>query len=310
MSYEHAADATLPGQDSDWSFAAPLPAIGLSIELFPPKTAGAARDLTRELAALNRLRPSFYTVTCGAGGTGNDATFEVVQTVHEETGLDVAAHMTCVGRAREDVDAQAERYWQAGVRRIIALRGDKPKDAPRYEPMPGGYAFAADLVAGLKRLHDFDVSVACYPEAHPESGTPEADLDHLLRKVDAGADRVVGQYCFDLERVLRFRDALAARGCAVPFVPGVMPIHNFRQVSNFSRRCGASIPEWLERLFAGTDENAVLHQMVAASVAAEQCRRLVAEGFSHLHIYALNRAELTVAIAHLLGRGEAVARAA
>lgn len=285
-----------------WSFGASLPEATLSIELFPPTSVSAAIDLVEELGALNTLAPTFYTVTSGAGGCGNSATFEVVASVREETGLDCAAHMTCIGHSRADNLALAERYWQAGVSRIIALRGDKPSGAESYTPEADGFAYGSELVAALKNLHDFDVSVGGYPEVHPESCGLEGELDVLAAKVDAGADRVIGQYCYDLDAILRYRDAMTARGLNLPFVPGIMPIHNFRQVSRFSKRCGAGIPAWLERLFDGVEPETSLHQMVAASVAAEQCRRLVAEGFDHLHIYALNRAELSLAIGRLLGR--------
>ncbi|MEZ5837392.1 MAG: methylenetetrahydrofolate reductase [Geminicoccaceae bacterium] len=290
--------------EQEWSLDRTLPDTRISVELFPPRTSSADIDLEDELHQLGAIDPSFYTVTCGAGGTDNDRTFDVVQRVRKATSLPVAAHMTCVGRKAAEIDKQADIYWEAGIDRIVALRGDKPRDAQHYEPTPGGYAFAGDLVAGLMKRHRFDISVACYPEVHPEAASSEADLDNLARKVDAGAARVIGQYCYDLDAILRFRDAMAGRGIAAPFVPGVMPIHNFRQVSNFSKRCGASIPAWLEKLFDGVEPDTSLHQMVAASVAAEQCRRLVAEGFDHLHIYALNRAGLTVATARLLGRSE------
>jgi len=291
--------------DCPWSLAAPLPPVTLSIELFPPTSATAASDLVDELAALNTLAPSFYTVTCGAGGTGNDRTFEMVASVRAETGLDCAAHMTCVGRSREQAIAMAERYWQAGITRLVALRGDKPKDAVRYAPDPEGFAFASDLVRALKQRHPFDVSVGGYPEVHPEAGSLDNELDVLAAKIEAGADRVIGQYCFDLEAVLRYRDAMDDRGLNVPLVPGIMPIHNFHQVRRFSERCGAGVPDWLAGMFDGVDPGSNLHQMVAASIAAEQCRRLVAEGFEHLHIYALNRAELSLAIGRLLGRQQA-----
>lgn len=285
-----------------WSFGTALPEATLSIELFPPTSASAAIDLVEELDALNTLGPSFYTVTSGAGGNGNSATFEVVASVRETTGLDCAAHMTCIGRSREDTMQLAERYWQAGVKRIIALRGDKPKDASVYEPGLDDFAYASDLVAALRNAHDFDISVGGYPEVHPESAGIEGELDVLAAKIDAGANRVIGQYCFDLDAILRYRDAMHRRGLNVALVPGVMPIHNFRQVKRFSMRCGAGIPSWLEALFDGVEPNTSLHQMVAASIAAEQCRRLVAEGFDHLHIYALNRAELSLAVGRLLGR--------
>lgn len=288
--------------DCPWSIAAPLPPVTLSIELFPPTSASAAIDLVDELAALNTLAPSFYTVTCGAGGGGNDSTFEVVASVREETGLDCAAHMTCVGKSREETLRSADRYWEAGVTRIIALRGDKPKGAAHYVPALDGFAYASDLVCALKERHPFDISVGGYPEVHPEAGSLGKELDVLAAKVDAGADRVIGQYCFDLEAVLRYRDAMVGRCMSVPLVPGIMPIHNFRQVKRFSERCGAGVPDWLIRLFDGVEPDTSLHQMVAASIAAEQCRRLVAEGFDHLHVYALNRAELSLAIGRLLGR--------
>lgn len=288
--------------EQDWSLGTSLPTSTLSIELFPPTSASAAIDLVDELNALNTLKPSFYTVTSGAGGNGNSATFEVVASVREVTGLDCAAHMTCIGRTRTETMELAERYWQAGVKRIIALRGDKPKDATDYVPDTDSFAYASDLVAALRSAHDFDISVGGYPEVHPESNGMQGELDVLAAKVDAGADRVIGQYCFDLDGILRYRDAMVARGMAVPFVPGVMPIHNFKQVKRFSQRCGAGVPAWLEALFEDVEPGTSLHQMVSASVAAEQCRRLVAEGFDHLHIYALNRAELSLAIGKLLGR--------
>lgn len=292
--------------DQAWSFGTSLPNATLSIELFPPTSASAAIDLIDELDALNTLGPSFYTVTSGAGGNGNSATFEVVASVRETTGLDCAAHMTCIGRSSDETLELAERYWQAGVKRIIALRGDKPKDVENYQAKSGEFAYASELVGALRSAHDFDISVGGYPEVHPESKGMEGELDVLAAKVDAGADRVIGQYCFDLDAILRYRDAMDRRGLHVPFVPGVMPIHNFRQVKRFSGRCGAGIPGWLENLFDGVEPNTSIHQMVAASVAAEQCRRLVAEGFDHLHIYALNRAELSLAIGRLIGREPAV----
>lgn len=292
-----------------WTLAAELPDVRLSIELFPPKWPAGAMALLDEIDILDVLGPAYYTVTSGAGGSGLDTTKNVVEAVREHTGRPVAAHLTCVGRSRAEVDALVDAYWEAGIRHIVALRGDAPKDAQRYVPRLDGYAYAADLVAGIKARHPFEISVACYPEPHPEAVSPEADLDNLERKVDAGADRVISQYCFDTDAVLRFRDQLAARRIAVPFVPGIMPIHNFVQIKRFSGRCGAGIPDWLARLFDGVEPGSDLHKMVAATVANEQCRRLVAEGCDQLHLYALNRAELAVAVFRLLG-GQPVLRMA
>jgi methylenetetrahydrofolate reductase (NADPH) len=293
-----------------WTLAAELPRIRLSVELFPPKWPAEAMALLEQIDVLEAMEPAYYTVTSGAGGGAIDATRSVVEAVRDHTGRPVAAHLTCVGRSRAEINAVADAYWQAGIRHIVALRGDAPKGADRYEPRPDGYAYGADLVAGLKARHPFEISVGCYPETHPEAASEAFDLDSLQRKVDAGADRLISQYCFDTDRMLRYRDTLAARGVTVPFVPGVMPIHSFPQIKRFSERCGAGVPGWLGRLFDGVEPGSDLHKMVAASVAGEQCRRLVAEGFDQLHFYALNRAELAVAVFRLLGGQPALRLAA
>jgi methylenetetrahydrofolate reductase (NADPH) len=293
-----------------WTLAADLPRVKLSVELFPPKWPAEAMALLEQIDVLDVLEPAYYTVTSGAGGGAIDATRSVVEAVKEHTGRPVAAHLTCVGRSRAEINAVADAYWQSGIRHIVALRGDAPKGAERYEPRADGFAYAADLVAGLKARHAFDISVACYPERHPEAASDEFDLDNLKRKVDAGANRVISQYCFDTDQVLRFRDKLAQARIDVPFVPGIMPIHNFPQIKRFSERCGAGVPSWLVRLFDGIEPGSDLHKMVAASVAGEQCRRLVAEGCDQLHLYALNRAELSVAVFRLLGGRPAMRMAA
>jgi len=285
-----------------WTLESALPPIDISIELFPPKHAAAAMELAETLKPLAALGPRFFTVTSGAGGSEVDTTAIVVDGIREQTGLAVAAHITCVGRSRDDIGVVADRYWNDNIRHLVALRGDPPQGVEGgYAPAADGYAYAVDLIAGLKRQHDFEISAACYPETHPEAGSPEKDLDNLKRKVDAGACRLIGQYCFDTDQILRFRDRMAASGITVPFVPGVMPIRNFKQIKRFSGRCGASIPAWLESLFDSVESDSELHNIVAASVASEQCRRLIAEGFGHLHIYALNRAELATAIGRLVG---------
>lgn len=287
-----------------------LPRVELSIEVFPPKGPEAAKRLAQNLELFVAAEPRFISVTCGAGGTGEDGTYALALDIHRRFGLPVAAHLTCASASRDEIDALVMRYWEHGVRRIVALRGDAPKGAERYVPRADGYGWADELVRGLKRLAAFDVSVGCYPETHPEAPDAETDYRHLLRKVEAGADRLVTQYCFDTDRILAFRDRLVADGVTAEYVPGIMPIHSFSQVKRFSQACGAGIPAWLENLFAGVEEGSPVHGMVAASVVAEQCRRLAAEGLTLQHVYALNRAELPLAIAQLLQAAGPVSRAA
>lgn len=291
-------------------FGEALPPVELSFEFFPPRTEAASARLSAAVERLRSLQPAFVSVTCGAGGGERTGTAEVVDEMRKRHGLEAAAHLTCAGADRATIDDIARRYWQEGVRHIVALRGDAPRETRRYVPHEGGYAFAADLVAGLKRVAPFEISVACYPETHPEAASPEADLANLERKVEAGASRAISQYCFDTDRVLRFRDRMAAVGIDVPFAAGIIPIHDFGQIRRFSEGCGAGVPAWLAELFDGLEEDAETRRMVAASVAAEQCRRLVAEGVEHLHIYTLNRAELTVALCRLLGQASGQRRAA
>jgi methylenetetrahydrofolate reductase (NADPH) len=279
----------------------PMPRVELSIEVFPPKGPEAAARLWSNLELFAAARPRFISVTCGAGGSGEDGTFSLASGIQERFSVPVAAHLTCAYASRAEIDALVGRYWDNGIRRIVALRGDAPKGAERYEPRPDGYAYAADLVRGLKAVADFEISVGCYPETHPEAASAEADLENVRRKVEAGAVRLITQYCFDTDRILRFRDRLVAAGIDAEYVPGIMPIHNFAQIRRFSLACGASIPAWLERLFDGVPESSPTHGMIAASVAAEQCRRLAAEGLTRMHVYALNRAELPLAIRQLLG---------
>jgi methylenetetrahydrofolate reductase (NADPH) len=283
-----------------WPGAA-VPPLDLSIEIFPPKGPEAETRLRRNLGLFVAARPRFISVTCGAGGTGDVGTSALVREVQERFGVPAAAHLTCAYASRGEIDDIARRYWDAGVTRIVALRGDPPKGVSSYVPREDGYAYASDLVAALRRVADFEVSVGCYPEVHPEAGSAFADLENVKRKVDAGAVRLITQYCFDTDRLLRFRDALDVAGIDAEFVPGVMPIHNFAQVKRFSTACGAGIPAWLERLFDGVDGASPLHAMLAANVAVEQCRRLAAEGLTKLHVYALNRTELPLALLRLLG---------
>jgi methylenetetrahydrofolate reductase (NADPH) len=273
----------------------------VSFEFMPPKTAEMEVRLWEVVKRLEPLAPRFVSVTYGAGGSTRDRTHATVQRIRQETALEPAAHLTCVAASRSEIDAVACAYWEAGIRHIVALRGDPPGGTERYAPHPEGYAFAADLVQGLRRVADFEISVAAYPETHPEAGSAESDLDNLKRKLDAGASRAITQYFFDVELYLRFRDRAAGRGIGVPIVPGIMPVTNFAQIKRFSATCGASIPNWMAGHFECLDDDPDTRRLVAASIAAEQCRRLHQNGVHEFHFYTLNRADLIVAICHLLG---------
>lgn len=278
-----------------------LPAPRLSFEFFPPRTEKLEEQLWSCIRRLEPLAPRFVSVTYGAGGSTQERTHATVARLVSETALTPAAHLTCVGATREEVDAVARRYWDAGVRHIVALRGDPPAGASQYTPHPGGYAQAEDLVRGLRRIADFEISVGAYPETHPAASSPEADLEFLKRKLDAGATRAITQYFFDDSVFLRFLDRCLAAGITVPIVPGIMPVTNFASVQRFSAMCGASVPEWMGRLFEGLDDDPETRRMVATVVAAEQVRLLQANGVDEFHFYTLNRPDLTYAIAHILG---------
>src|SRR5271157_6069910 len=273
----------------------------VSFEFFPPKTAEMEGRLWEVVKRLEPLAPRFVSVTYGAGGSTRERTHATVRRIRHETGLEPAAHLTCVAATRAEIETVAGDYWAAGIRHIVALRGDPPAGGAAYLPHPDGYAYAADLVAGLKRVGDFEISVAPYPETHPEAASADKDLDNLKRKIDAGATRAITQYFFDVDLYLRFRDRAATAGIAVPIVPGILPVTNYAQVRKFSDACGASIPAWMEGQFDGLDDDPDTRRLVAASIAAEQCRRLHAEEVHEFHFYTLNRADLIVAICHLLG---------
>jgi methylenetetrahydrofolate reductase (NADPH) len=291
--------------------ALPGARLRVSFEFFPPKTAAMEEQLWQAVKRLEPLAPQFVSVTYGAGGTTRERTHATVKRIVDETSLRPAAHLTCVGATREEIDHVVREYWQAGVRHIVALRGDPPAGSTSYVPHPGGYAYAADLVAGIRRVADFEVSVGAYPETHPEAASPDSDLDNLRRKLDAGATRAISQYFFDVWTFLRFRDRCARAGITAPIIPGILPVTNFQQVVKFSRMCGASVPGWLAALFDGLDEDADTRRLVAATVAAEQVRRLQEHGVEDFHFYTLNRADLTYALCHILGmRPAASARAA
>jgi methylenetetrahydrofolate reductase (NADPH) len=277
----------------------------VSFEFFPPKTPEMEERLWAVIKRLEPLAPRFVSVTYGAGGSTRERTHATVRRIRQETALEPAAHLTCVAATRDEIDNVARDYWEAGIRHIVALRGDPPGGptaaAGDYTPHPGGYAYAADLVAGLKRVADFEISVAAYPETHPAARSPGHDLDNLKAKLDAGASRAITQFFFDVDLYLRFRDRTAAAGIRIPIVPGILPVTNFAQLKRMSAGCGAAIPDWMAGHFDGLDDDPDTRRLVAASLAAEQCRRLHANGVHEFHFYTLNRADLIVAICHLLG---------
>ena len=275
--------------------------VDVSFEFFPPHTATMEATLWQSIERLAGLQPRFVSVTYGADGSTRERTHNAVARIVAETSLTAAPHLTCIGASRGEIDDIARRYWDMGVRHLVALRGDPPRDAVAYVPHADGYAYAADLVAGLRRIADFDISVAAYPEVHPEAPNPLYDLENLKRKLDAGASRAITQFFFDVDVFLRFRDLAAAAGIESAIVPGILPITRFPQLERFAEQCGASVPTWLHERFAGLEDDAETRQMIAASVAIEQVRALQAEGISEFHFYTLNRSELTYAICHALG---------
>lgn len=275
--------------------------VGVSFEFFPPKSEKMEAQLWDSIQTLAPLGPRFVSVTYGAGGSTRERTHATVARIQRETSLSAAAHLTCVEASRAEIDAVAEEYWAAGVRHIVALRGDPPVMGTAFQPHADGYANAAELVAGLRRLHPFEISVAAYPECHPDSGTQIADLDNLKHKIDAGANRAITQFFFSPDCFFRFRDAAAAAGIAAEIVPGILPVSNVAQTRKFAGMCGAEIPGWMDRLFEGLDDHPAARQLIAATVAAELCRKLYAGDVRHFHFYTLNRAELAYAICHLLG---------
>jgi methylenetetrahydrofolate reductase (NADPH) len=277
-------------------------AIDVSFEFFPPKTAAMEETLWRSIRRLEPLRPKYVSVTYGAGGSTRERTHATVARILSETTLKPAAHLTCVAATKEELDEVIRDYWDLGVRHIVALRGDPPGGVgDRYEPTPGGYINAADLVKGIKEIAPFEISVACYPEKHPESPSIEADIDMLKAKIDAGATSAISQFFFDNEVFFRYLDRVRARGIDIPIVPGIIPIHNFKQVAGFATKSGASVPEWLGHRFEGLDEDQETRHLVAAAVAAEQVLGLADQGIAEFHFYTLNRADLVYATCHLLG---------
>lgn len=285
--------------------------IDVSFEFFPPKTEEAEHALWNSIARLLPLCPRFVSVTYGAGGSTRERTHQTVTRLVRETNVPPAAHLTCVAATRDDVDQVVRAYWESGVRHIVALRGDPLEGVgTTYRPHPDGYAYAADLVSGVKKIADFEVSVACYPEGHPESRSLEVDIDILKAKVDAGADRAITQFFFDNDTYERYVERVRRAGIDIPIVPGIVPVHSFKAVSSFAEKTGASVPNWLAQRFEGLDDDPETRQLVAAAVAAEQVLDLVDRGITQFHFYTMNRAELVHAICHLLGLRPKVAESA
>jgi methylenetetrahydrofolate reductase (NADPH) len=283
----------------------------VSFEFFPPKTEAMEETLWRSIERLAPLGPSFVSVTYGAGGSTRERTHATVSRILKETPLTPAAHLTCVAATRDEVNDVVRGYRDAGVRHIVALRGDPVAGiGAAFTPHPGGYASSAELVAGIKGAGDFEVSVGVYPEKHPESPSLDADIEMLKRKVDAGADRAITQFFFDNDRYEAYVEKVRKAGLDIPVVPGIVPVHNFTQVARFAERAGASVPGWLARRFEGLDDDAPTRQLVAAAVAAEQVLDLVDRGVTDFHFYTMNRADLVYAICHLLGMRPAKVQAA
>lgn len=275
--------------------------VAVSFEFFPPHSTAMEETLWRSIEHLGVLQPRFVSVTYGADGSTRQRTHAAVARILDETDLTGAPHLTCIGASRGEIDAIAREYWDMGIRHVVALRGDSPTGVERYRPRTDGYAYAADLVAGLKRVADFDISVAAYPEVHPEASSPRADLDNLRRKLDAGGSRAITQFFFEIDCFLRFRDRCADAGIESQLVPGILPITRFPQLERFAECCGATVPDWLRNRFDGLEDDPQTRKLIAASVAIEQVDMLRKEGVDEFHFYTLNRHELTFAICHAIG---------
>jgi methylenetetrahydrofolate reductase (NADPH) len=275
----------------------------VSFEFFPPNTEKMAETLWRSVERLAPMKPKFVSVTYGAGGSTRERTHGTVERIVHEQGLTAAAHLTCVAASRDEVNAVADRYWEAGVRHIVALRGDMPEAGETYAPSSDGYAYASDLVEGLLARHNFEISVAAYPENHPEARHDADEIENLRRKQEAGAARAITQFFFNTEDFLRYRDRMAAGGVDIPLAPGILPVTNFAAMVRFAGRCGASVPDWVAERFAGLENDLETRSAIAAAIAVEQCLHLRREGVEHFHFYTLNRAELTLAICRMLGVG-------
>jgi methylenetetrahydrofolate reductase (NADPH) len=277
------------------------PPVQVSFEFFPPKTPESEAVLWDTVQRLAPLEPRFVSVTYGADGSTRDRTHRIISRINAETELTGAPHLTCVDASTDEIDSIAQGYWDEGVRHIVALRGDPPRGQNEFQPHPSGYRYASDLVGGLKKVADFEISVAAYPEKHPEAKNSIVDLDNLKRKLDAGANRAITQFFFDPDVYLRFRDRAAGAGISAAIVPGILPISNFASTLKFADMCGTAVPPWLHKRFEGLDEDPETRQMISASVAIDTVQKLQDEGVNEFHFYTLNRAELTYAICYALG---------
>ncbi|GLQ06581.1 methylenetetrahydrofolate reductase [NAD(P)H] [Sneathiella chinensis] len=275
--------------------------VNISFEFFPPNTEKMEAKLWETVERLAPLGPKFVSVTYGAGGSTRERTHKIVSQIRKETALEPAAHLTCVGASVAEIEDVVNQYWESGVRHIVALRGDPPEGAAGFKPHPDGFAGSAELIEHIRKMHDFEISVGCYPEIHPEALSSQADIDYLKRKVDAGATRAITQFFFDPETYLRFLDRVQAQGIDIPIIPGILPVTSYTKLRQFSGQCGAHLPAWLTHLFEDLDEDPATRNLVAAMVASEQCRQLQQAGIRDFHFYTLNRADLVYAICHTLG---------
>lgn len=275
--------------------------VDVSFEFFPPTSDALAEKHWQALMRLAPLNPKFVSVTYGAGGSTRERTHSLVSRIRQETTLEPAAHLTCVGAEKGEIEEIADRYWESGIRHLVALRGDPPEGFERFKPHPGGFAGSVELIEFLKKKHDFEISVGCYPEIHPDAKSSLADIDYLKRKMDAGATRAITQFFFDPEVYLRFIDRARAHGITIPIVPGILPVTSYSKIRQFSKQCGTQVPAWLTHLFEDLDEDPATRNLVAAMVASEQCLQLQRAGVTDFHFYTLNRADLVYSVCHTLG---------
>ncbi|MCK5297049.1 MAG: methylenetetrahydrofolate reductase [Alphaproteobacteria bacterium] len=275
--------------------------VKVSFEFFPPKTEKMNESLWNSIKRLEFLKPDFVSVTYGAGGATRERTHDTVVRIKKETSLEPAAHLTCVDASRKEIDKIIHEYKNTGIKHIVALRGDAPENSGKYTPRSDGYAYAVDLIKGIKRIGDFDISVAAYPETHPDAPSADFDMDNLKRKIDAGASRAITQFFFDMDIYHRFMDRIDKAGITIPVIPGILPVTNFKQIVGFANRSNTTIPKWMHELFDGLDDDPITRKLIAATVAIEQCRTLASDGIRDFHFYTLNRADLVYAICHVLG---------